>query len=333
MIGETAEGILTGVNAEMLFFIGFGFLVGILFGFFGLGGSLFVTPALLVLGHPAEAAVGSGLVFVFGTSLVAAVTHRSAGHIDYKLGGLLVLGMAAGIEAGRRILFWLAKKGLADIVISIAYVVLLAVVGVIILRRVRNERLVDSVERRAPPVFEMYALSRLPPLIKLQSNVQVSVWLVFVVATVIGTLSGFLGVGGGFLMVPSLVYGLGISKSVAVGTDIFQIAGSSAFGSVRYLQQGAVHFSVVLPLLGGSVFGSYIGSQLTDIVDESALMSYFAVMLLLDSAAVASKTISHTYDIRILHDLSLTLLFGTALGVAALVVYRGGRAVYRDSTG
>lgn len=319
------------IELEVLFFVGFGFLVGILFGFFGLGGSFFVTPALLVLGHPTEAAVGSGLVFVFGTSIAAAITHRSAGHIDHTLGGLLVLGMAAGIEAGRRILFWLVERGLADIVISIAYVVLLAVVGVIILRRVRNDRLVGSVERRAPPVFEQYTLSRLPPLITTRSTVQVSVWLVLVVAIAIGTLSGFLGVGGGFLMVPSLVYGVGISKSVAVGTDIFQIAGSSAFGSVRYLQQGAVHFTVVLPLLGGSVFGSYVGSRLTDLVDESALMSYFAVMLLLDSIAVASKIISHTYSIRILHYFSLTLLFGTALGVAALVVYRGGRAAYRDS--
>ncbi|WP_101296090.1 sulfite exporter TauE/SafE family protein [Halegenticoccus soli] len=319
------------VESEVLFFVGFGFLVGILFGFFGLGGSFFVTPALLVLGHPAEAAVGSGLVFVFGTSLAAAVTHRSAGHIDYTLGALLILGMAAGIEAGRRVLFWLAVEGLADVVISIAYVILLAVGGVLIRRRVHRNIDVDSVERHAPPLFKRYALGRLPPRINLRSDVRISVWLVLVVGVGIGTLSGFLGVGGGFLMVPSLIYGIGISKSVAVGTDIFQIAGSSAFGSVRYLQQGAVHFSVVLPLLSGSVFGSYVGSRLTDLVDEQALMGYFAMVLLLDSVAVASKTISHAYGIQVLHDLSITLLFGTVLAVATLVVYRGGRTIYRDS--
>jgi uncharacterized protein len=169
-----------------------------LFGFFGMGGSFFVTPALLVLGHSAEAAVGSGLVFVFGTSLAAAVTHRSAGHIDYKHGGLLFLEMAAGIKVGRQIFFWLAERGLADVVISVANVVLLAVVGMIILRRVHNERLADSVERRTPPVFEKYALNRLPPLVELRSTVQVSVWLVLVVAIAIGTLSGFLGSVVGF---------------------------------------------------------------------------------------------------------------------------------------
>ncbi|WP_221621640.1 sulfite exporter TauE/SafE family protein [Halocatena pleomorpha] len=321
------------VESAALFFVGFGFLVGILFGFFGLGGSFFVTPALLVLGHPAEAAVGSGLVFVFGTSIAAAITHQSAGHIDYALGILLIVSMAVGIEAGRRVLFWLAGKGLADVVISIAYVVLLAAGGVLILRRVHRDRFTDSIERRAPPVFKRYALGRLPPRISLRSDMRVSVWLVLVVGVGIGTLSGFLGVGGGFLMVPSLIYGIGISKSIAVGTDIFQIAGSSAFGSVRYFQQGAVHFTVVFPLLGGSVLGSYVGSRLTDVVDERALMGYFAMVLLLDSIAVASKTISHIYGIRVLHDLSITLLFGTAIVVAALVVYRGGRTIYRDSTG
>lgn len=321
------------VESAALFFVGFGFLVGILFGFFGLGGSFFVTPALLVLGHPAEAAVGSGLVFVFGTSIAAAITHQSAGHIDYALGILLIVSMAVGIEAGSRVLFWLAGKGLADVVISIAYVVLLAAGGVLILRRVCRDRSTDSIERRAPPVFKRYALGRLPPRISLRSDMRVSVWLVLVIGVGIGTLSGFLGVGGGFLMVPSLIYGIGISKSIAVGTDIFQIAGSSAFGSVRYFQQGAVHFTVVFPLLGGSVLGSYVGSRLTDVVDERALMGYFAMVLLLDSIAVASKTISHIYGIRVLHDLSITLLFGTAIVVAALVVYRGGRTIYRDSTG
>ncbi|WP_254524951.1 MULTISPECIES: sulfite exporter TauE/SafE family protein [Natrinema] len=321
------------IESEALFFVGFGFLVGILFGFFGLGGSFFVTPALLVLGHPTEAAVGSGLVFVFGTSIAAAVTHRSAGHINYTLGTLLIVGMAVGIEAGRRVLFWLARRGISDLVISIAYVVLLAVVGVLILRRVHTDLTAISGERRGQPAFEQFPLTQFPPAIKVHPGVQVSVWLILFVGVAIGTLSGFLGVGGGFLMVPSLVYGVGIAKTIAVGTDIFQIAGSSAFGSVRYFQEGAVHFSVVLPLLGGSVFGSFVGSRLTDIVDESALMSYFAVMLLLDSIAVASKTISHAYDIRILHYLSITILFGTAFVLAAIIVYRGGRTAYRDLGG
>lgn len=317
---------------EAIFFVGFGFLVGILFGFFGLGGSFFVTPALLVLGHPAEAAVGSGLVFVFGTSIAAAVTHRSVGHIDYKLGSLLILGMAAGIETGRRVLFLLARRGLADIVVSTTYVVLLAIVGVLILRRERADHLTESLTPDVSSFFDQLVFRHLPPSIQLQSNVSVSIWLVLVVGVTIGTLSGILGVGGGFLMVPSLVYGMGISKSLAIGTDIFQIAGSSAFGSFVYIQQGAVHFSVVLPLLGGSIAGSYIGSRLTDVVDEGALMSYFAVTLLIDSVAVASKMISHTYGIEILHDLSITLLFGTALFVAALVVYQAGRNVHHDST-
>lgn len=320
------------IEIELVFFIGFGFVVGILFGFFGLGGSFFVTPALLVLGHPAKAAVGSGLVFVFGTSIAAAITHRSAGHVDYSLGGLLIVGMAAGIELGRRVLFALARSDLADISISVSYVVLLAVVGSLILRRTYTDSLVESIERDEKHFLEQTAFAQLPPTVQIQSSGAVSVWLVLAVGVGIGLLSGFLGVGGGFLMVPSLVYGFGVPNAIAIGTDIFQIAGSSAFGSLVYLRQGAVHFSVVIPLLGGSIAGSYVGSRLTDLVDETTLMNYFALMLLIDSIAVASKTISHTYEIRVLHDLSITLLFGTALGVSTLILYTAGHRALTDAS-
>lgn len=318
---------MIAIDSMTLFFVGFGFLIGVLFGFFGLGGSFFVTPTLLVLGHPAEAAVGSGLVFVFGTSVAAAVTHRSAGHIDSKLGGLLILGMSIGIETGRRILVLLVNNGSADTVISTVYVFLLFLVGLLILHREQTDRNSSLRSELRSPRF---ALPQLPPVITVQSGVSVSIWSVLTVGVIIGTLSGFLGVGGGFLMVPSLVYGMGLTKSIAIGTDIFQIAGSSAFGSLRYLQQGAVHFTVVVPLLCGSLIGSYLGSKLTDIIEEKPLMRYFAGMLLVDSLAVASQTVSHIYGIEFLHDLSLVLLFGTALSLATLILYRGGRTVVRN---
>ncbi|WP_233265030.1 sulfite exporter TauE/SafE family protein [Halomarina oriensis] len=295
--------------------------------FFGLGGSFFVTPALLVLGHPAEAAVGSGLVFVFGTAITAAITHRSAGHIDYRLGAVLVIGMSVGIETGKRVLFWLVARGLGDIVVSVCYVLLLAVVGVLLLRQIHADEMPTVDDRHVQPLVERSVFNQLPPRLRLKSGGIVSLWLLIGIGVAIGTLSGFLGVGGGFLMVPSLVYGVGLSNSVAVGTDIFQIAGSSAFGSARYLQQDAVHFSVVLPLLGGSVSGAYIGARMTEILDESSLMGYFALMLLLDSVAMASKTISHAYDIGVLHDFSIALLFGTALLVGSLILFRGGKTL------
>ncbi|SER88733.1 TSUP family transporter [Natrinema salaciae] len=114
-------------------FVGFGLTVGIRFGFFGMGGSFFVTPALLVLGHSAPTAVGTGLAFVFWTSLVATVTHRDLDHIEYRLGLLLILGTTLGIEIGRRALLALTTVGLADLVVSFLSVVLLAAVGLFVI--------------------------------------------------------------------------------------------------------------------------------------------------------------------------------------------------------
>jgi hypothetical protein len=102
------------------FFVGFGLLIGILFGFFGMGGSFLVTPALLVIGYPAPVAVGSGLAFVFGTSVIGALRHRDHGQVCYTLAAVMILGMTFGIEVGTRVVFLLADLGSADVVISVA---------------------------------------------------------------------------------------------------------------------------------------------------------------------------------------------------------------------
>src|SRR6056297_2267354 len=120
--------------ALLLLFVGFGLLIGILFGFFGMGGSFLVTPALIVMGYPSRVAVGSGLAFVFGTSVIATLKHRDLGQVDYKLGGLMIAGTTAGIEVGKQGLHLLQELGFADTVVSVAYVGLLGGIGLFITR-------------------------------------------------------------------------------------------------------------------------------------------------------------------------------------------------------
>src|SRR6056297_4070963 len=115
--------------AMVVLFVGFGLLIGVLFGFFGMGGSFLVTPALLVMGYPTRVAVGSGLAFVFGTSVIATLKHRDMGQVDYKLGILMIAGTTAGIEAGKEIVIHLESLGLAGSIISVTYVVLLGGIG------------------------------------------------------------------------------------------------------------------------------------------------------------------------------------------------------------
>ncbi|WP_126664316.1 sulfite exporter TauE/SafE family protein [Haloterrigena salifodinae] len=307
----------------VVLFVVFGLTVGILFGFFGMGGSFFVTPALLVLGHSAPTAVGTGLAFVFWTSLIATLAHRNLDHIDYRLGLLLLTGMTIGIEIGRRGLLALVDIGLADLVVSFLYVVLLAAVGVFVIRDGHHPAIDDeSADMTRSSVSDRFAWVTVPPLISLE-NVDVSVWIVLSIAVLVGILSGFLGVGGGFLMVPALMYGFAMPGAVAVGTDILQITVSSAYGAFVYGQQGSIHFAMLLPLLIGSTVGTQIGAVLTDYLDDAELRTIFGVMLLVGSVSVASKTVSHAYGVELLHTLSLVLLLGGALVLSALLLYLG----------
>lgn len=299
-------------------FVGFGLLIGTLFGFFGMGGSFLVTPALLVMEYPAEVAVGSGLAFVFGTSVIGALRHRDLGQVDYTLAALMTAGMTAGIEVGKRGVVLLNELGKANLVISVAYVGLLGAVGAVVLRDARR----TDTETKTRGIVDLVQRIHLPPMVSLNGGVTVSAWVVLVIGLAIGVLSGFLGVGGGFLLMPAMMYGLGVPATVAVGTDILQITLSGAFGAFVYAKEGAVNLPVVVSLLAGSALGARIGVAATDLVDEDDIKGYFAAMLLAGSVAVASKELSSAYGIEVLNTVSIALIFGAAILVSGAIVYR-----------
>ncbi|WP_339106032.1 sulfite exporter TauE/SafE family protein [Haloterrigena salinisoli] len=308
---------LLGLGISMIgLFVGFGLLIGILFGFFGMGGSFLVTPALLVVGYPAPVAVGSGLAFVFGTGVIGALRHRDHGQVSYTLAAVMILGMTFGIEIGTRIVFLLADLGSADVVISVVYVGLLGAVGLSVLRDARTDGTDVGTGRVATTVQAI----ELPPMVSLPGGVTVSVWVILVVGLVIGILSGCLGVGGGFLLLPVMVTGFGIPTAIAAGTSLLQISVSGAFGTFVYAQSNAVNIPVVAALLGGSALGARIGASATRLVNEADSKGYFAVMLLSGSVATGSKQVSAVYGVEMFETVSLVLIFGTAVLVSGAIV-------------
>nr|WP_273740369.1 sulfite exporter TauE/SafE family protein [Natrinema soli] len=308
---------LLGLGISIIgLFVGFGLLIGILFGFFGMGGSFLVTPALLMVGYPAPVAVGSGLAFVFGTSVIGALRHRDHGQISYTLAAVMSLGMTFGIEVGTRIVFLLADLGSADFVISVVYVGLLGAVGLSVLRDART----DGTDARTGRVATKVQAITLPPMVSLPGGATVSVWVILVVGSGIGILSGCLGVGGGFLLLPVMVYGFGIPAAIAAGTSILQISVSGAFGTFVYAQSNAVNIPVVVALLGGSALGARIGASATRLVNEADSKGYFAVMLLSGGVAIAGKQVSVVYGVEMLETVSTVLIFGTAVLVSGAIV-------------
>ena len=324
---------LLGLSLAMLaLFVGFGLLIGVLFGFFGMGGSFLVTPALLVMGYPTRVAVGSGLAFVFGTSVIATLKHRDLGQVDYKLGLLMIVGTTAGIEVGKEIVVHLEGLGLAGSIISVTYVFLLGGIGAFVTYEALKGDSGGGINHEAdaeepadaddiPDIAKTIQSYRVPPMIDLRGGVTVSLWMILAVAFATGLLSGFLGVGGGFIRMPALFYLVGVPVPIAVGTDLFEIVFSGGLGSFLYALDGGVDLSIVLPLLAGSAFGARVGSAATSIVDEDDIKIYFGLMLLGGSLAVAVREIGSVYELPILNRVSLALILGSALLVSGAVVY------------
>ena len=337
----TAE--LFGVAATTLaLFTGFGLLVGLLFGFFGMGGSFLVTPALMVMGYETDVAVASGLAFVFATSVIATLKHRDLGQVDYKLGVLMIAGTTAGIEVGKLGLHALQAMGLADTVVSVIYVGLLGGIGAFITYQATSGDGGGGLDHDAdaeadaddiPDIAKTIQSYRVPPMVSLRGGITVSLWMILAVAFATGLLSGFLGVGGGFIRMPALFYLIGVPVPIAVGTDLFEIVFSGGIGSFLYAMDGAVDLAIVAPLLAGSALGARVGAAATSIVDEDEIKVYFGVMLLLGALAVAVRKVGNVAEIPVLRQVSLVIILGAAALVAGAVVVSSVRALREDEDG
>jgi hypothetical protein len=329
-----ALGILSTSPEMLALFVGFGLVVGILFGFFGMGGSFLVTPALLMLDYPAPVAVGSGMAFVFGTAVIATLKHHDLGQVDYKLGVIMITGTTIGIEVGRASVYYLESMGLAGGVISVVYVFLLGGVGAMVTRDALKsdggggvdhdaaDSDKDLSEYEIPDIAKTIQQTvRIPPMVTLRGDVRVSAWVITAVAFATGVLSGFLGVGGGFIRMPAMIYAIGVPVPVAVGTDLFEIVFSGGLGSYLYGQGGGVNLGIVVPLLFGSALGARIGSAATSVVDSDGIKIYFGGMLLVGSLAVGVGEIGSYAGIAVLETIGLVLVLGAAVVVAAGILY------------
>lgn len=306
----------------ILLFVAFGGMVGVIFGFFGMG-SFLVTPALLVMGYESRIVVGSGLAFVFGTAVTGTLRHRDFGQVDYRLGFFLIAGTILGIEIGKRAVLVLESVGIAGFVVGVTYVLLLSVIGGMVIMDAWGYSVEISPGSNGEWENLTTILWHTGPELSLREGDSVSYIAIATVAVVAGVLSGFLGVGGGFLRMPALTYLFGLSLPVAVGTNIFAVMFAGAFGSFTWAQVGGVDLSIVAPLLVGSALGARIGSALTRLVDENAMKSSFGFLLVAAAIAVSMRQIGDLVGIESLHAVSLGLLVSVALLVSGRVVYSG----------
>lgn len=286
---------VSGVTINPFMLAGIGFVIGVLGGFFGVGGGFLAGPMLFLSGVPMNFVIGTDLAHMMGNSLVATRRHRVLGHVDLKLGVLMIGGTAAGVEAGAQVIEKLEASGNIDQIVGGIYIViLLTIAAFVAYESVRALQLMQENELPAKEALAYASLHtqmrrvRIPPLVSLPiSGVeQISLWVIVGVGFATGLLSGMLGVGGGFIRMPALVYILGIPTHIAIGTDLFEIVFSAGYGTLTHALKGNVDILIALVMQTGAILGAQVGATSTRHVAGPKIRLVFSALPVIGAALV-----------------------------------------------
>jgi uncharacterized membrane protein YfcA len=285
--------------------VGIGFSVGILSGMTGVGGGFLMTPLLMMVGVPSAVAVGTDSAQIAGTVSSGALAHSRLGNVDVKLGATVLVGTLIGGTAGVQIVRILREAGSFDFWVRVVYVVMLGSVGGLMLREslqswMRSSRartiqsLVDegfkelSVKlrqdegRKEQSAFRRF-VTRLPLQTEYKkSAIRMSLLIPLGLGLGIGVLTAIMGIGGGFIMVPSMIYVLGMPTHVAVGTNLFQeVLTSANVGFQQALVNHSVDILLAMILMVGGAVGAQIGARLSGRLEGHQLRTILGVIVLL----------------------------------------------------
>ncbi len=266
---------IAGISVHLWTVVGIGGIIGLLSGLLGIGGGFLLTPILMMIGVPPTIAAASGTNAIVATSSSGVAAHFRLNNVDFKMGAILLLGGLAGSGIGVHLVHILRQLGSADLAISLTYIVMLGLVGGLIIRDSWRKLRSGLVAR--PKRYEeekSSVLSRLPLQMEFpHSGVRHSIFLPFVLCLLVGVLTAIMGVAGGFVLMPMMVYMLRMPAHVAVGTSLFQALFTCAGATV--MQAGSNHIvDLVLALLVaiGSTIGAQIGARMSRYLRGEQLM-------------------------------------------------------------
>ena len=300
---------VAGVALNLFLLLGLGGLVGFLSGLFGVGGGFLLTPLLIMIGVPPTVAAASDSNQIVAASASGMYAHARAGSVDFMMGILLLVGGVAGGSVGVLLIKLLRMLGEADLFITITYVLMLGGIGTYMffesLENIRGKPRRPTRRLNRRPSIHARIVASLPWRVNFrQSKVNLSILMPLSLGIVVGALAAVMGVGGGFIMVPVMVYLLRMPMHVVVGTSLFQILFTCA--NVTILQATVNHtvdFVLALILLLGSATGAQLGARVSRHLKGDQLKILLAVIVL----AVMAK-----------------MLLGLLLPPDIMVGYRGG---------
>ena len=271
------------VSMHIGIIIGLGGGVGFLSGLFGVGGGFLMTPLLIFFGIPPAVAVSTEANQIVASSVSGVLAHMRRGNVDFKMGGILMAGGVIGSSLGVALFSFLQSIGQIDLVIQLSYVVFLGIIGSLML----TESVRTIIRSRKPgavrgKLHQHNWLHGLPLKMRFRrSKLYISAILPLALGAFVGILAAIMGVGGGFIMVPAMIYLLGMPTAVVVGTSLFQIIFVTANVTLlQSVQTQTVDFVLAGLLLLGAVIGAQFGSRFGARLRGEQLRGLLALMVL-----------------------------------------------------
>ena len=271
------------IEINLLLILFFGFVVGFMSGLFGVGGGFLMTPLLIFMGIPPSTAVGTESVQILGSSVSGAIAHSRKKNIDYEIGIFLLIGGIFGSTIGVILFNFLKESGNIDLIINILYVIFLSVIGTLMLIEstislVKEEKNIVRKKKK-----KRNFLDYLPLKLKFRhSGIYISIILPISVGIITGLLASLMGVGGGFIMVPAMIYLFRMGTVSAIGTSLFQIVFVTLNSSILQATYNlSVDLILAIFLLIGGVIGAQYGSKFTSRFKGEQLRVLLALIVIL----------------------------------------------------
>ncbi len=272
------------ISANIFMLLSLGGVVGFMSGMFGVGGGFLMTPLLIFLGIPPIVAVATEANQIVASSVSGGLAYWRRRAVDIRMGLLLMAGGVAGSFAGVQLFTFLRKLGQVDLLISLSYVLFLSIIGGLMLREslrvILASRRGETIITRRAGQHSWYL--KLPPRIRFrQSRLYISIYPPLAIGFLVGVMAAIMGVGGGFIMVPAMIYILHMPTNVVIGTSLFQIIFVTASVTILHaVENQSVDIMLAFLLMTGGAIGAQIGARAGEKLRGEQLRALLALLVL-----------------------------------------------------
>ncbi len=293
------------MSVNIFLILGLGGVTGILSGLFGVGGGFLITPLLMFIGVPPTVSVASAANQIVASSLSGFLAHWRRDNVDFKMGSVLLAGGIVGSTLGVGLFRWLTEIGQIDLIISVSYVTFLGIIGAMMAGE--SIRSILKTQKKSADIAMPWLAAILPFKISFpRSKVEISVLLPLGIGFFVGIMVSIMGIGGGFFLIPAMIYLLGMPTSIVIGTSLFQIIFITANVTIlQAITNQTVDVILALLLLAGAVFGAQFGTRLGTKVPAEYLRGMLALIVIILAAKLAFGLFTppdNIYTVGILDD-------------------------------